>query len=98
MESERMHIAIMQSTIVHLHEGDGDSWAINLTGDLAETHRTQKGFGSKFKKVWSLELQSLELPDYSLVDWDAVLERAIYAYDMNDPLISNYEWPLKAEL
>lgn len=86
----------MHSTVVHLHEGDGESWAINLAGDIAENHRAEKGFGTNYRKVWSLEIQSVEAPDYALVDWDAILERAIYAYDMNDPLISEFEWPMKA--
>jgi len=85
----------MHSTTVHLHEGDADSWAINLAGDLAESHRAHKGFSDGFKMVWSLEIQSADQPDYSKVDWDAVLERAIYAYDMNDPLLTEFEWPLK---
>ncbi len=90
--------SFMHSTIVHLREGDGESWAINLSGDLAETHRAQKGFGGNFKKVWSVELQSLEQPDYTAVNWDVVLERAVYAFDMNDPLLAEFNWPTKAEL
>lgn len=86
--------SIMYSTVVHLHEGEGDSWAINLAGDIAQMHRAQKGVGANFRKVWSLELQSGELPEKSRVDWDAVLERAIYAYDMNDPMIEKFDWPV----
>lgn len=85
----------MYSTTVHLHEGGADAWALNLLGDLGEVHRAEKGMGNNFRKVWSLELQSEKAPDLSRVDWDAVLERTIYAYDMNDPLISNFEWPIK---
>lgn len=87
--------SFMYSTLIHLHEGDGDSWAINLVGDIAEMHRAEKGMGNRFRKVWSLELQSEEAPDMSRIDWDAVLERAVYAYDMNDPVISKFKWPLK---
>jgi len=80
---------------IHLHRGDADSWAINVPGGLAENFRAVKGVSHQFQKVWSLELQSAEPPELEKVDWDAVLERAIYAYDMNDPLISDFAWPLK---
>ncbi|MFN7140765.1 MAG: hypothetical protein ACK4UN_15620 [Limisphaerales bacterium] len=86
----------MHSTIVHLYEGDADSWAINLGGDMAESYRARKGFGADFKEVWTLEIQSDNMPELNVVDWDAILERAIFAYDMNDPLLSRFEWPHKA--
>jgi hypothetical protein len=86
----------MDTKIIHLHKGNADdAWAINLVGDLSGVWRAEKGFGHSFYKVWSLEVQSPEAPDLLHVGWDAVLERAIYAYDLNDPVLSNFEWPLK---
>jgi hypothetical protein len=34
------------------------------------------------------------MPDIKL-DWDAVLVRLIEAYDLNDPVITDFEWPLR---
>ncbi len=87
----------MNSTIVHLHKARDaeDSWALNVVGDISGVWRAEKGFGGTFEKVWSLELQSREAPDLRAVDWDAVLERAIIACDLSDPLIADFQWPVK---
>ncbi len=53
----------------------------------------RSGFGSQLEPVWSLELES-ELPaETATVDWDAVLKRAIEAYRLSDPVLTNFEWP-----
>ena len=72
-----------------------DAHAVCVEGDPSDTWRVRKGFGQKFKKVWSVELQSKTAPAAMEVDWDAVLERAIEAYDLSDPVLTNFEWPRK---
>ena len=87
----------MESTYVHLFKAsDGeDSYAIRLDGQVGATWRAQRVFGSTFQKVWSVELQGGHLPEPLEVDWDAVLERVIEAYDLNDPVITGFQWPLQ---
>ena len=51
------------------------------------------GFGSAFDPVWTLEIQSAQPVDRSRVDWENVLERAIEAYRLSDPVITNFKWP-----
>jgi hypothetical protein len=86
----------MHTSTVFLHEaGDAvDAYALALPGDVAGSWRAQKGFGGKFHRVWTLDLQSDEPLPIQAVDWDAVLVRAIEAYNMRDPVITNFEWPL----
>jgi hypothetical protein len=87
----------MDSKSIHLHKAKDaeDSWAINLVGDHSGVWRAQKGFGQNFEKVWSLELQSPQAPDLAQTDWDVLLDRAIEAYDMNDPIIAKFQWPIR---
>ena len=70
-----------------------DSFALALPNDPAATWRAQTGFGSDFQPIWTLELQSANPADLRLIDWNSVLERAVEAYQLNDPVISNYAWP-----
>jgi hypothetical protein len=86
----------MQTTTIYLHEAKDaeDSYALSLPGDADGVWRAEKGFGGKFRKVWTLEFQTAEAPSVQAVDWDAVLVRAVEAYSMNDPVITNYIWPL----
>jgi hypothetical protein len=87
----------MESIIAHLHKAsDGeDSYALCLEGDDGQTWRAERGYGGTFQKVWSVEIQSAQAPLLARVDWDAVLERIIEAYDLNDPVITDFEWPLR---
>ena len=88
----------MNTRIVHLHRGKDaeDAWAINLVGDKSGVWRAERGFGNNFEQVWSLELQSESEPDFQSVDWDALLERAINAYDLRDPIMTDFNWPIRA--
>ena len=87
----------MQTTIF-LHEAeDGEnSYALSLPGDAEGAWRAQQGYGGKFKQVWSVDFVAGEAPSDRGVDWDQVLTRAIEAYSMSDPVITNYRWPMLA--
>ena len=53
----------------------------------------RSGFGSQLEPVWSLELESETPAELETVDWDVVLERAIEAYRLSDPIVTNFDWP-----
>jgi hypothetical protein len=69
-----------------------DSYALRVAGEKAWRART--GFGSGLEHVWTVEVESSIEPELAEVDWDAVLERAIEAFEMSDPVISNFDWPV----
>ena len=84
----------MQTTVfLHQAADADDSFAISLPGDQPRRWRAQKGFGSDFKNVWTVEFQSSQPPSIQATDWDEVLLRTIEAYTMNDPIITNFTWP-----
>lgn len=85
----------MESNIIHLHKAIDaeDSYAICLNDDPRETWRAERGFGQRFEKVWSVELQSKAKPRVPAVNWEAVLDRAIQACSLSDPVVSNFTWP-----
>jgi hypothetical protein len=85
----------METRTVHLHRASDaeDSFALALEGDSSGTWRATRGFGQDFQRIWSVELQSERSPDVLFTDWDAVLERVIEAYDLNDPVITDFDWP-----
>lgn len=88
----------MDSINIHLLKAsDGaDSYALAAEGDgEGPPWRAERGYGLAFEKVWTVELQSNALPDLRQVDWDAVLDRVIEAYDLNDPVIADFEWPIR---
>src|SRR4051794_40505842 len=86
----------MESLTVHLHKAPDaeEAYALSL-GHEPKRWRAERGYGSEFQKVWTVELQSVRAPELDNVDWDAVLERVIEAADLNDPLISDFAWPLR---
>ena len=86
----------MESIQVHLHAATDaeDSYALSVGSETVRKWRAERGYGSTFQQVWSVELQSKAVPDLGQVDWRAVLERVIEARDMNDPVIANFDWPL----
>ena len=53
----------------------------------------RSGFGSQLEPVWSLELESEAPVDHETIDWDVVLQRAIEAYRLSDPVVTGFEWP-----
>lgn len=60
----------------------------NTDGWLARS-----GFGSQMEPIWTLELQSNQPVEQRHVNWGAVLERAIEAYRLSDPIVTNFNWP-----
>ena len=69
------------------------SYALRLESDPPECWRAQSGFGKQFDPAWALELQSDSLPEIRLIDWELVLVRAVEAYHLSDPVITNFHWP-----
>lgn len=85
----------MELSAVHLFKARDaeDSYAICLDGDTSGVWRAERGYGSDYEKIWTVELQSEHRPDLEQIDWDAVLERAVEANDLSDAVITNFEWP-----
>ena len=54
----------------------------------------RSGFGSQLEPVWALEIQSEEAIDLKSVNWDQMLERAIEAYRLSDPVLTSFDWPM----
>ena len=79
-------------TIFKSRDAD-QSYAIALEDDPPETWRARSGFGQEFERIWAVDLQSETSPEVQTVDWETVLERAIEAYHLSDPVITNFEWP-----
>lgn len=91
----RVRKLLRMHTTVFLHQAADaeDSYAISLPGDPKGNWRAQKGFGANFKKVWTIDFQSATPPSIQAIDWDQVLLRSIEGFTMNDPIITNFEWP-----
>ena len=53
----------------------------------------RSGFGSQLEHAWNLEIQSEAPLDRYTVDWEAVLDRAVEAYRLSDPVVTNFDWP-----
>ena len=87
----------MESISVHLHKSRDaeDSYALSLEGDPPGVWRFERGYGGQFQKIWTVELQSRRVPELRDVEWETVLERVIDAYDLNDPVVTDFEWPLR---
>lgn len=68
-----------------------EAYAIRLPHE--EKWLAQSGFGSQLEFAWNLEIQSEGACDRKRVDWEAVLERAIEAYRLSDPVLTNFRWP-----
>lgn len=85
----------MEVCTAHLYQAEDTegSFALALPNDPPERWRAQSGFGRRFRKVWSIEFQSEAMPESRLVNWEAVLERALEAYSLSDPVITNFQWP-----
>jgi hypothetical protein len=92
---KRVAYCPMESNTVLLYQANDaeESFAIRLENDPPESWRFQKGFGKHFQQVWSVELQGDLRPNFSLVDWEAVLDRILEAYHLSDPLLTNFTWP-----
>ncbi|MFO1501949.1 MAG: hypothetical protein U1G07_26835 [Verrucomicrobiota bacterium] len=87
----------MESIKVHLHQAIDaeDSFALSLGDDHPPPWWAERGFGRNFQMIWSVELESDSRPDVQQVDWDLVLQRVVEAYDLNDPVITDFVWPLR---
>ena len=69
-----------------------EAYAIRFARE--ERWLARSGFGSQLEPVWTLEIQSEEAIDLEAVAWDQMLERAIEAYRLSDPVLTNFDWPI----
>lgn len=85
----------MESCNVLLYQATDaeDSFALRLSTDPSRHWRAQHGFGKEYEQIWDVEFQSKSLPPFHLIQWDSVLQRAIEAYNLSDPVITNFAWP-----
>lgn len=85
----------MESCTIHLYQAtDAEgSFALRLPSDPPDRWRAQTGFGRTFQKIWSIDFQSASTPDQRLINWETVLERAVEAFNLSDPVITNFDWP-----
>ena len=68
-----------------------EAYAIRFPRDQKWLARS--GIGSQLEPVWSLELQSETPVEQGSIDWEVVLQRAIEAYRLSDPVVTGFEWP-----
>ena len=85
----------METVTVQLYKAKDAEEAYALRYSNQEAWLAQTGFGSEFEPVWKLEVQSDESADPRQVDWDAVLQRAIEAYRLSDPVLTKFRWPIQ---
>ena len=85
-------IALFSTTNTILSNMLGSS-RVMLNMSKEQKWLARSGFGSQLEPVWSLELESAAPPGLETVDWDVVLERAIEAYRLSDPIVTNFDWP-----
>jgi hypothetical protein len=95
LSRSRARYSGMRITTVHLFQGaDGEeAYAIRLPEDPDKYFRAERGFTHDFEHVWTVEFETDEGPDRWGTNWDQVLNRAMEAYAMRDPVISSYHWP-----
>jgi hypothetical protein len=83
----------MEKLALHLFKARDAEEAYAIRAPNDERWLARSGFGSQFEPVWTLELQSDGAADQRAVDWDQVLERAVEAYRLSDPVLTNFQWP-----
>jgi hypothetical protein len=84
----------MENVAVQLFKARDAEEAYAIRFPREERWLARSGFGSQLEPVWTLEIQSVEVIDLKSVDWDQILERAIEAYRLSDPVLTNFDWPM----
>ena len=84
----------MEKVALQLFKARDAEEAYAIRFPKAERWLARSGFGSQLESVWSLEVQSEEVIDPKSVDWDQMLQRAIEAYRLSDPVLTNFDWPV----
>jgi hypothetical protein len=67
-----------------------ESYAIRAKGD--EHWRAVTGYGSNFEKIWTVDFEGPVPSDLSSIHWEAILDRAVEAYRLSDPLVTTVDW------
>ena len=83
----------MEKVSLQLFKARDADEAFGLRFPREDKWLARTGFGSDYQSVWNIEIQSTQPADRTRVDWEDVLERAIEAYRLSDPVITNFEWP-----
>jgi hypothetical protein len=84
----------MENVAVQLFKARDAEEAYAIRFPREERWLARSGFGSQLEPVWTLEIQSVEVIDLKSVDWNQILERAIEAYRLSDPVLTNFDWPM----
>ena len=84
----------MENVAVQLFKARDAEEAYAIRFPREERWLARSGFGSQLEPVWTLEIQSVEVIDLKSVDWNQILERAIEAYRLSDPVLTNFDWPV----
>jgi hypothetical protein len=82
----------MDTLNVELHKARDaeECYAIRIAGE--KTWRATNGFGSDFERIWTIEFQGPVPTDLSVVQWEALLDRAVEAFRLSDPIVTNLDW------
>ena len=73
------------------------AYALKMDEDPGGNWRAKRGYGSNFVKLWSLDVEGDPVPSLEKIDWEAILDRAIEAYQLSDPVLANFHWPVLQE-
>jgi hypothetical protein len=83
----------MEKVSLQLYKARDADEAFGLRFPREDKWLARTGFGSDFEPIWTLEIQSAQPADRPRVDWENVLNRAVEAYRLSDPVITNFDWP-----
>lgn len=87
------HLLFMSKLLVDLYKAGDDTYAIRLADNRTTGWLAEKGFGGDFTKVWTVEFTGPEMANGDSNAWDALLERAVEAYNLSDPIVTNVSLP-----
>ena len=83
----------MRKVNLQLHKARDAEESYALKFPAEEKWLARSGFGSELDSVWSLEVQTEDDFARDKVNWEAVLDRAIEAYRLSDPVVTNFQCP-----
>jgi hypothetical protein len=81
----------METVTIQLYKARDAEEAYAIRRPEPENWLARSGFGSQFEPVWTVEFQGSFSSEP--VDWQSVMDRAIEAYRLSDPIVTNFQWP-----